>query len=756
MGLQNCSISELTGSLRSIPHFKNVNSPAMLKTMDFFSGTPDDVLEEIAGSVRISEFAAGTIICRHGKFDERFYIILSGQVRAVIPTEYDPRFELYRLGQGDFFGEELIFSTEPRENTIIALTDIMTLSMDAGVLRRLIAASNKIRTLMDGLYIDRDLRSDLRKIPLFTGLSEELFNEVLGAVEVLPSAKGSIVFREGDRGDAFYLIREGRVDVYRTVGGERKLIAILSEGQYFGEMSLLSDEARNATVECVCDVNLVRISRDAFLKIVQKDKGMTAELAGIFGERKKNREDILKNPYLAMVNRKLLDLNKEINQHLDILSQCIIDTERGGALLATMPGSRYPYVYPRDSACASRFLYKVIRSRLRSGDTAFRILGEIARFILGCQRQDGYWGQRYGVRGDDKAIYIQEDNVAHGVSILCRYLLAARHRGVEVPQVEQMLDAIAKGFDYGSRNYYRNEIHLFYSTTSIHESAIEEGYSIWVNYAYLLMLRLMESVGAAYGAMEKFRDAMELKGGFEGTIERIFTMSGRFVRRLKPNGEIDLRPDITLMSPFFFGTGLDSDYFINNEEFSNSIKFVEQTLTDPDLGMLQRYLPFIEDPQTHVHAGNGPWLQYTSMLAQYYFYTGDIDKGGGILRLLDGYKSKEGYLCEHLTTPARFFEFKRLEWLSGDDFGKEFAPEILIQGITYDLIVEELNHMKNAYDEIERKCRSDANVAHISFATPLMWSHAEYAMALMFRTEKELESLKSTVDEKSADENRPS
>jgi CRP-like cAMP-binding protein len=747
MGLHDCSIGELTGILRSIPLFSGLSSPDMLRSVDFFAGAPDAILEEIAASIVISEFSAGSIVCRHGKFDERFHIILSGEVRAVIPTESNPRFELCRLGQGDFFGEEIIFSASPRENTIIAESDIRTLSLGPEALRRLITSSARIRTLMDRLYIDRDLRSDLRKIPLFTGLSRELFTELLSAVEVVAAAKGSIVFGEGDRGDAFYLIREGRVEVSRTVKGEKKLIAILAEGQYFGEMSLLSDAARNATVECVRDTDLVRISRASFLRIVRKDERMLAELEKTFQVRRKNREDILRNPYLAMVNRKLLDLNKEIYIHLDVLSQCIIDIGQGGALLATLPGSRYPYVYPRDSACASRFLLKVIKSPLRSGETAFRILGEIARFILKCQRGDGYWGQRYGVRGEDKAIYIQEDNVAHGVSILCRYLLAAKHRSVPIPQFEGILAAIVKGFDYSHSHYYRNEIHLFYSTTSIHESAIEEGYSIWVNYAYLAMLRLMESVGSAYGVLDRFAEAMALKGSFEGTLDRIFTMSGRFVRRLRPNGEIDLRPDITLMSPFFFGTGLESDCFINNEAFSNSIRFIEQTLTDPDLGMLQRYLPFIEDPETHVHAGNGPWLQYTSMLAQYHYYTGEIGRGDQILRLMDRYRSKEGYLCEHLTTPERFFEFKRLEWLSGQDFSKEFAPEIMIPGITYDLIVEELNHMKNAYDQIERNSGNGTEARHITFATPLMWSHAEYAMALMFRTEKELERLKSTAAE---------
>ncbi len=755
MGLNNFTVAELAGSLRNIPLFRDVSAPAMLRTIDFLSDVPDDALSGLARQVTISEFPAGAIVCRHGKFDEFFHLILDGMASAVIPTETNPRLELYRLGTGDFFGEEQAFSQEPRENTIIAVSDLVTLSLPGAALKSLIASSEKIHSIMDRRYIERSLRVDLRSIPLFTGLSDALFEDLLGRARLVTMGAGSVVFREGEEGDAVYLIREGHTDVYRTVDGERRLIAILAEGQYFGEMSLISDEARNATVECPVDTDLVKISRDDFLGIIEREPGMMKELRAVYTERRKNREDILKNPNLAVINRNLLDLNRGIYRHLDIISQCIIDTERGGALLATMPGSRYPYVYPRDSACASRFLYCTALGPLRAADTAFRLLGEIARFILHCQRDDGYWGQRYGTGGEDKAIYRQEDNVAHGVSILCRYLLAAKSRGVDIPHIERYLDAIRKGFEFSIRSYYRNEIHLYYSTTSIHESAIEEGYSIWVNYAYRLMLDLMARVKEEFGA-EGFDAAVELAAGFSATIERIFTMQGRFVRRLKPNGEIDLRPDITLMSPFFFGTGLGKDSFVDTAEFRNSIEFIRRTLWDPDLGMLQRYLPFIEDPHTHVHAGNGPWLQYTAMLAQYYYYTGDMDEGDRILGVIDSYKSREGYLCEHLTTPERFFEFRRLEWVSGKDFEKEFAPDILVDGISYDLIVEELNHMKNSYDAIERRCREAGNGGRIFFAIPLMWSHAEYAMALMLRAGKELEKLKSAIHETTADEDTAS
>ncbi|MDY6969624.1 MAG: hypothetical protein SVR08_13345, partial [Spirochaetota bacterium] len=426
------------------------------------------------------------------------------------------------------------------------------------------------------------------------------------------------------------------------------------------------------------------------------------------------------------------------NKHLDIITQCSIDTDNGSALLATLPDSRYPYVYPRDSASASRLLYKIVISPLKSSDIAYSILSKVARFILYCQREDGYWGQRYSINGEDHGIYKQEDNAAHGTTILCRYLLAAKHKNISIPNVDKIIEAIKRASEYSLNNYYRSEIHLFYSTTSIHESAIEEGYSIWVNYAYLQMLRLIERIGRSYGVMDKFSIEMELKEGFSATIDNFFSMSGRYVRRLKPNGEIDLRPDITLMSPFYFGSGMDIDYFKKTEEFVNSIKFIEQHLWDPDLGMLQRYLPFIEDDNTHIHAGNGPWLQYTLILAQYYFYSGDGEKGSELLEIVDKYKSKEGYLCEHLTTIDRFKEFQKLEWETGKDFEKEFSPDILTEGLPYDRIVEELNHMKNAYDLIKNMSKDIENNSYITFATPLMWSHVEYAIALMLKLENEL------------------
>jgi hypothetical protein len=122
------------------------------------------------------------------------------------------------------------------------------------------------------------------------------------------------------------------------------------------------------------------------------------------------------------------------------------------------------------------------------------------------------------------------------------------------------------------------------------------------------------------------------------------------------------------------------------------------------------------------------------MLAQYYYKEGAIERGDAILNQIDKYSTEEGYIPEHLSTKRRFEEFVRLEWEVGLDAKKEFHPDILIPDLSYDFIVEELFFMKKSYDQI-RKDITDGKKNIIHFAVPLMWSHVEYASALIARYE---------------------
>ena len=76
---------------------------------------------------------------------------------------------------------------------------------------------------------------------------------------------GEIIFRQGDRGDRLYIVVDGEVDIVREEPeGEPAILAHLGPGECFGEMALVSDNPRNATVRSSTSVNLLTMDREAF------------------------------------------------------------------------------------------------------------------------------------------------------------------------------------------------------------------------------------------------------------------------------------------------------------------------------------------------------------------------------------------------------------------------------------------------------------------------------------------------------------
>jgi GH15 family glucan-1,4-alpha-glucosidase len=416
---------------------------------------------------------------------------------------------------------------------------------------------------------------------------------------------------------------------------------------------------------------------------------------------------------------------------LDIIELCAIETAHGKAVCATPRGSRYPYVYPRDNAQCARALGKLVTYSKNQEiiDRAFALLEEIARYLLAVQRSDGYWGQRYDVDGNDRAIYRQEDNLALGMSALLDYLYAAEWLERIPNWAPKIRDAVESAAAYAIDHHYRSEINLFYGTTSIHESRMVQGYDIWTNFAYLRAFTRAFHVSSGWGGFNDwFPTIKQFCRQFEDAVFRIFIHDGKYVRRIDPQGMYDERPDFIVLSPFYFG-------FLNRsaDVQKATAEAIAQELWDPELGGLQRYLPYPEDFTCHTHSGAGPWLDYTAVLAQYKYVAGLASEADAIMDLIESYRTEEGYICEHLTTPRRFWNFYDTQWNTGIDFQKEFDKDALLPNVSFDLIVEELTHMRDAYSRVKLSLERDPDVRYLRFATPLMRAHAEHALAILAR-----------------------
>lgn len=127
-------------------------------------------------------------------------------------------------------------------------------------------AAEALEEAMDASDALRDDQGGLPKIPLFSDLPEDAFIALFEKCPLQRFDEGQLVFGQGDKADAFYVICAGQVRVFRTEGQTRKELATLEEGSFFGEMALLSEAPRGASVEAAGEDTQVLVISAEILK----------------------------------------------------------------------------------------------------------------------------------------------------------------------------------------------------------------------------------------------------------------------------------------------------------------------------------------------------------------------------------------------------------------------------------------------------------------------------------------------------------
>jgi CRP-like cAMP-binding protein len=123
-------------------------------------------------------------------------------------------------------------------------------------------------------------------LPATPKLSEELLLVMAAAGRTERHPAGDLIFREGTAPEGFYLIVSGEADVAQRDGrGKPWRIAKLGPGDYFGEIGLLAEDRRTASVRATTDLEVVALDRDQFNKIVSISEPTAAQLEAVMRER---------------------------------------------------------------------------------------------------------------------------------------------------------------------------------------------------------------------------------------------------------------------------------------------------------------------------------------------------------------------------------------------------------------------------------------------------------------------------------------
>jgi cAMP-dependent protein kinase regulator len=160
---------------------------------------------------------------------------------------------------GGSFGELALMYNAPRAATVVSVDGAGTLwALDRVTFRRI---------LMDSTFQRRRLyESFLEEVPLLASLTKYERSKIADALEMQKYPAGTTIIREGDAGEAFYLLESGEAEAYKA--GTEGPVKQYKKGDYFGELALLNDAPRAASVISKTEVKVAKLGKDGFQRLL--------------------------------------------------------------------------------------------------------------------------------------------------------------------------------------------------------------------------------------------------------------------------------------------------------------------------------------------------------------------------------------------------------------------------------------------------------------------------------------------------------
>lgn len=156
----------------------------------------------------------------------------------------------------------------------------------------------------------------LHKIDLFSQMSDEELKKIAERLRYSPFAQGNIITKQGDdRSHWLYIVVSGEAEVYlETPNGAHRVLSVLSRGNFFGEMGLMTGAPRSASVMAKTDVECYRLDKDVFEDIIHDRPSIAEEITHLLVKRQAQLDSVRLD-----IDQELLPDNA-VQQHNEILS----------------------------------------------------------------------------------------------------------------------------------------------------------------------------------------------------------------------------------------------------------------------------------------------------------------------------------------------------------------------------------------------------------------------------------------------------
>lgn len=226
-----------------------------------FSDLTGEELAYLSERVNDINIAAGSTVFKEGDPGDSILIISFGEVKILAKNSKGEEVDVARLKEGEFFGEFGYFSNSRRQASAVAVVDSELLELTRDILLDIGQKHPRINQVLLSFYKQRVADKVMATSDLFRHIDKKERTEILHKLTLQTFEPGTLIIQEGCPGDYLYLIKSGKADVTTWRDEQEMLLATIKEGEFFGEISLVTGAARTASVRARTLVETLRLSK---------------------------------------------------------------------------------------------------------------------------------------------------------------------------------------------------------------------------------------------------------------------------------------------------------------------------------------------------------------------------------------------------------------------------------------------------------------------------------------------------------------
>jgi CRP-like cAMP-binding protein len=245
----------------------------VLKTLAPLDGMKRENLNALAKKVSVKSLQRGRALFSQGDTDKRTVWLVRGRIEAL---EGERVVASVRAGTPE--ARNPLFPNLPRKVTVRAIDDISFLSIDSDLLDVMITWDQtgsyeveELQAQLQGAGSD-DWMTTLLQTNAFHRIPPANIQAIFQRLQRTPCRAGEVVIKQGDEGDYFYIIVQGKCTVTRETPLSREGIKLaeLGVGDTFGEEALIAEAKRNATVTMLTEGVLMRLNKQDFRELMNE------------------------------------------------------------------------------------------------------------------------------------------------------------------------------------------------------------------------------------------------------------------------------------------------------------------------------------------------------------------------------------------------------------------------------------------------------------------------------------------------------